>query len=152
MCVESANMEHRNPWEAKEMQILPLELAFYRPFPCFPLLPPSSSPKICSLESDRFTSGVSPLKPDRNKGEFCLRKHTSWGKTLAGFLLSSQGCGGNSSMESVSEWLRLWNNPVEPALDRTLKSKAFLFYSFSFLSHYYILIFNGEKLHSLKII
>lgn len=70
--------------------------------------PPSCPPaKICSLELDRFTSGVSPLKPNRNKGEFCLHKHTSWGKHWQGFLLSSQGCGGNSSMESVSEWLRL---------------------------------------------
>lgn len=125
-CVcESANTENGNPWEAKEIQILPSKLAFPpSPLPC----PPPRSAAY------KFTPGSPPFKPNRKKAEFCLVRHTSSGKHWQGSLIPSQGCGGENSTKSASEWLRRQNSPAEPAPGRNLKSEAFLFYSFLFLS------------------
>lgn len=129
--VKSANTK-----EAKEMQILPLELNFYKSFPPPPRTAAQSwidFPEICPLSS----------QTGRDK-EFCLQSYILE-KHWQGFLLSSQGCGRDKSTASASEWLRLQNHPAEPALCRNLKSEAFLFYSFSFLSQFYISIFFYGK-------
>lgn len=103
-CVcESANTENGNPWEAKEIQILPSELAF-SPSPCPPPPPRSAAYK--------FTPGSPPYKPNRKKAEFCLVRHISSGKHWQGSLIPSQGCGGENSTKSASEWLQSQTTPL----------------------------------------
>lgn len=131
----SASMETMKPWEAKGVQILPLELPVYKFSPATPHTdkPAASSPvdsprfapfqakpgqRILSswcyffffLKKIHFTKLVlclTLLGSSQKKTSFM--SPTSWERPWQCFLLSSRGCGGSCSTHSSKCWASEWH-------------------------------------------